>query len=91
MNNEGNDFDDIAADFAADIVPFKVEEAVEEYTQNLEEEIKLTFATTKVTKEDLIFTPVPIFDCIYCVRGKQDKRLNQTTEQTVHNTLIKMN
>ena len=31
------------------------------------EENKNTTARTKITKKDLEYTPVPIFDCIYCV------------------------
>ena len=37
----------------------------------------------KVTKEDLQFTPVPLFDCVYCVRGKLDQALEKTGEDVI--------
>lgn len=41
--------------------------------------------TKRITKEDLEYTPVPIFDCIYCVRHLEDgaylKNLEYTMQQ----------
>lgn len=67
---EGNLEDDqIALNFAADLGerPVEIEQT---------DEIPVI---AKVTKEDMQFTPVPIFDCIYCVRGKEFEVLNQTS------------
>lgn len=37
----------------------------------------------KVTKEDLQFTPVPLFECIYCVRGKLEQALEKTGSDVI--------
>lgn len=39
----------------------------------------------KVTKEDLTYTPVPVFDCIYCLRDiqAQQKAFKKTSDDSI--------
>ena len=80
-NDEDNhqslgDLDDDAM-LAADFENMKIEE------QPHQEEIQQIEQRATVTKEDLQFTPVPIFDCIFCV--KDSHQVFQTeSEKVIH-------